>query len=139
MLRLFLVRLIKKKSPFKGDLNHLHHIVNSYIRNDNLTIICTLFLSALPSLMLLFELKTYYIFVINIIIYSLVITYLKKIYNKMEALVTGGAGYIGSTVSNFLIDLGHEVTIIDNLSTGNKNIPKRATFYKLDISDTKKI
>ena len=58
----------------------------------------------------------------------------------MEALVTGGAGYIGSTVSNFLIDLGHEVTIIDNLSTGNKkNIPKRATFYKLDISDTKKI
>ena len=61
MLRLFLVRLIKKKSPFKGDLNHLHHIVNSYIRNDNLTIICTLFLSALPSLMLLFELKTYYI------------------------------------------------------------------------------
>ncbi len=78
MLRLFLVRLIKKKSPFKGDLNHLHHIVNSYIRNDNLTIICTLFLSALPSLMLLFEFKTYYIFVINIIIYSLVITYLKK-------------------------------------------------------------
>ena len=38
----------------------------------------------------------------------------------MKALVTGGAGYIGSTVSNFLLDLGHEVTIIDNLSTGSK-------------------
>ena len=40
----------------------------------------------------------------------------------MKALVTGGAGYIGSTVSNFLLDLGHSVTIIDNLSTGSKKI-----------------
>jgi len=58
----------------------------------------------------------------------------------MKALVTGGAGYIGSTVSNFLLDLGHEVTIIDNLSTGSKkNIPKKAKFYKVDISNTAKI
>ena len=58
----------------------------------------------------------------------------------MKALITGGAGYIGSTVSNFLLDLGHEVTIIDNLSTGSKkNIPKKAKFHKMDISDTSKI
>ena len=58
----------------------------------------------------------------------------------MRALVTGGAGYIGSTVSNLLLDLGHKVTIIDNLSTGiKKNVPKRASFFKIDISDTKKI
>ena len=58
----------------------------------------------------------------------------------MKALVTGGAGYIGSTVSNFLLDLGHEVTIIDNLSTGSKkNIPKKAKFYKADISDNIRI
>ena len=58
----------------------------------------------------------------------------------MKALVTGGAGYIGSTVSNFLLDRGHDVTIIDNLSTGNKkNIPKKAKFYKVDISDTNRI
>ena len=49
----------------------------------------------------------------------------------MNTLVTGGAGYIGSTVSNYLIDRGHQVTIIDNLSTGSiKNVPKKATFFK---------
>lgn len=58
----------------------------------------------------------------------------------MRALVTGGAGYIGSTVSNLLLDLGHNVTIIDNLSTGiKKNIPKKASFFETDISDIKKI
>lgn len=58
----------------------------------------------------------------------------------MRALITGGAGYIGSTVSNYLLDRGHDVTIIDNLSTGLiNNIPKKATFFKIDISDSKKI
>jgi UDP-glucose 4-epimerase len=58
----------------------------------------------------------------------------------MKALVTGGAGYIGSTVANFLLDQGHDVTVIDNLSTGiKKNIPNKASFFKVDISDTKKI
>ena len=52
----------------------------------------------------------------------------------MKALVTGGAGYIGSIVSNYLLDKGHHVTIIDNLSTGSrKNLPKKATFYNCDI------
>ena len=47
----------------------------------------------------------------------------------MNALITGGAGYIGSTVSNYLIDRGHNVTIIDNLSTGSiSNLPKKAVF-----------
>ena len=58
----------------------------------------------------------------------------------MIALITGGAGYIGSTVSNYLLDRGHNVIIIDNLSTGtSRNIPKKADFYKLDIANTKKI
>ena len=52
----------------------------------------------------------------------------------MKILVTGGAGYIGSTVSNYFIDRGHEVTIIDNLSTGSiKNLPKKATFQALHL------
>ena len=58
----------------------------------------------------------------------------------MKALITGGAGYIGSTVSNYLIDRGYDVTIVDNLSTGSlKNIPKKAEFHKIDISNTKKL
>jgi UDP-glucose 4-epimerase len=58
----------------------------------------------------------------------------------MNILITGGAGYIGSNVAHLLIDNGHQVTIIDNLITGNKNIiPKEAYFLNADISDKKKI
>ena len=57
----------------------------------------------------------------------------------MRVLVTGGAGYIGSCVSQYLIDKGNKVIIIDNLSTGLKtNIPKKSKFYKCNIQDTKK-
>ena len=56
----------------------------------------------------------------------------------MQILITGGAGYIGSTVANFFLEKKHKVTIIDTLSTGNKNnIPKKSIFYKCDISESK--
>jgi UDP-glucose 4-epimerase len=55
---------------------------------------------------------------------------------KKNILLTGGAGYIGSTVAYDLIKFGHNVTIIDNLSTGYKKlIPKKAFFYKTDINN----
>lgn len=58
----------------------------------------------------------------------------------MNVLITGGAGYIGSTVANLFLDRKNKVSIIDNLSTGNKkNIPKGSIFYKCDISDKKKV
>ena len=58
----------------------------------------------------------------------------------MKILLSGGAGYIGSQVSNLLIDAGHKVTIIDSLVTGNKKlVPKKAKFFRCDISNIKKI
>ncbi|MEE9400684.1 MAG: NAD-dependent epimerase/dehydratase family protein, partial [Dehalococcoidia bacterium] len=36
----------------------------------------------------------------------------------MKILFTGGAGFIGSNVVDALIDLGHEVVVVDNLSSG---------------------
>lgn len=55
-------------------------------------------------------------------------------------LVTGGAGFIGSTLADKLSDLGNEVLVIDNLSTGKKaNLNSKATFFEYDICDFEKI
>ena len=52
-----------------------------------------------------------------------------------KAIVTGGAGFIGSNLVDKLIDMGIEVHIIDDLSTGfEKNINPKAIFHKIDIS-----
>ncbi len=52
-----------------------------------------------------------------------------------KAIVTGGAGFIGSNLVDKLVDMGIEVHIIDDLSTGfEKNINPKAIFHKIDIS-----
>jgi UDP-glucose 4-epimerase len=54
----------------------------------------------------------------------------------MEVLVTGGAGFIGSNIVDRLIEEGHKVIVVDNLSTGKKeNLNEKAEFYQLDIRD----
>jgi UDP-glucose 4-epimerase len=54
----------------------------------------------------------------------------------VNILVTGGAGFIGSHVVDAYVQLGHQVSIIDNLSTGReRNINPKATLYKGDVRD----
>jgi UDP-glucose 4-epimerase len=53
-----------------------------------------------------------------------------------KILVTGGAGFIGSNLVDSLIAKGHEITIIDNLTTGSKkNVNSKAKFVVKDIRD----
>ena len=52
-----------------------------------------------------------------------------------RALVSGGAGFIGSHVADLLLQEGYEVEILDNLSSGRKeNVPQGAIFHQLDIA-----
>jgi UDP-glucose 4-epimerase len=54
----------------------------------------------------------------------------------MRLLVTGGAGYIGSVVAQRLIERGHDVTILDDLSTGHRDaVPSDATFLEGRVHD----
>jgi len=54
----------------------------------------------------------------------------------MRILVTGGAGYIGSVVTEHLLTAGHEVVVADHLSTGHREaIDKRVTFHEGDLID----
>ena len=78
MLRLFISRIICRKHPFKGDLNHLHHKVDNYIKNKNLTVLITICLCVFPSFLMILEFKTYYILIINLIIYLSIILFLEN-------------------------------------------------------------
>lgn len=55
----------------------------------------------------------------------------------MRVLVTGGAGFIGSHIVELLVENGHDVAVIDNLSTGSEsNIPAGVRLYRADISSS---
>lgn len=54
----------------------------------------------------------------------------------MRLVVTGGAGYIGSVVTSQLLDAGHEVTVVDDLSTGHEDaVPEGATLVRARVHD----
>ncbi len=54
----------------------------------------------------------------------------------MKIIVTGGAGFIASHITDVYIQAGHRVVVIDNLSKGfRKNVNKKAKFYKADITN----
>jgi len=53
-----------------------------------------------------------------------------------KALITGGAGFIGSNLCEFLLKKKYKVNVIDDLSSGNKtNLPKKVNFFLGDIND----
>jgi UDP-glucose 4-epimerase len=52
-----------------------------------------------------------------------------------KALVTGGAGFIGSHVADLFIDNGWDVTIVDDFSSGKReNLPAKATFHEIGVN-----
>jgi UDP-glucose 4-epimerase len=58
----------------------------------------------------------------------------------MRILVTGGAGYIGSVMTDVLIDRGHDVTVFDNLSRGHRDaVSARAALVEGDLVDTRHV
>ncbi|MBQ6644082.1 MAG: UDP-glucose 4-epimerase GalE [Saccharopolyspora sp.] len=55
----------------------------------------------------------------------------------MKLLVTGGAGYVGSVCAARLLENGHDVTVVDDLSTGHADaVPAGAEFVQADLADT---
>jgi len=51
-------------------------------------------------------------------------------------VVTGGAGFVGSHVAELFRDRGHEVTVVDDLSSGKReNVPEGCRLVELDITD----
>src|SRR5438874_7099406 len=58
----------------------------------------------------------------------------------LKILVTGGAGYVGSVCSAQLLQRGHAVTVVVDLSTGHREaVPASADFHRLDIGDKRAV
>ena len=55
--------------------------------------------------------------------------------HKMNILVVGGAGYIGSHMVKRLLKDGHHVMVMDNLSKGYRNAVLCKTFFEIDMAD----
>tara|TARA_B100000965_G_C19600384_1_gene762262 strand:+ start:4262 stop:5260 length:999 start_codon:yes stop_codon:yes gene_type:complete len=78
MLRLFFVRLLNKKSPFKPDKQHMHHyLLNKF--KYKLTIVISIFLSTFPFI-LSFVIESYFVLILFLMIYFIFFYHLRKYY-----------------------------------------------------------
>src|SRR5580692_11766230 len=67
---------------------------------------------------------------------SVVMVEKKKQRGDVRVLVTGAAGFIGSTTAELLLRRGHDVVALDNLSKGRiENVPTGASFIEGDCAD----
>jgi UDP-glucose 4-epimerase len=58
----------------------------------------------------------------------------------MRLLVTGGAGFIGSHIVDGALEAGHEVAVLDNLSSGKReNLPKDVLLFEVDLRDRERV
>ena len=79
LIRLFFERISNKKSPFSGDLNHLHHLMFKFFSSTNKSIIFYLFVVLLPIAFSIFsEIKSLYIILSTSIFYLIFVIYSKK-------------------------------------------------------------
>ncbi|NLX08364.1 MAG: NAD-dependent epimerase/dehydratase family protein [Chloroflexi bacterium] len=58
----------------------------------------------------------------------------------MQFLITGGAGFLGSALANRLVELGHSVRVVDDLSAGDPtNLPEDVSFARGDVNDVPRL
>lgn len=83
MLRLFIVRIYNKKSPFRPDNLHIHHLLLNKF-NYSKTILILFFLITIPFVTFLLGLKSYLVIIVYLIFYLIFLNQLSYIKNKLE-------------------------------------------------------
>ena len=84
MFRLFVQRILKKRNPFKGDLNHFHHLVKKNYGYFFAVVINIFFVITLITLRFLFQYSTISLLIVFIFVYLLLFFMLSKIKNTKK-------------------------------------------------------
>ena len=86
MLRLFCIRILRKKNPFKGDLNHLHHLLMRKFSNIK-TLLIIILLIIWPNVFYkILDINIQFLIILNTLTYISLIIYLNKLKNFSHQL-----------------------------------------------------